>query len=161
MRPVRRQTAFTLAEVLAVVVLLGIVGALTIGVASPLGNSQSRILAESTTREAIQRAALTARRSGGGGCELVLGDHLLLRVEGSPIAGRITSTELPRGWRVTAIANRTAGFDRDRDQDQLLRFGPDGVTSDVALELIGPRGDRLRLRVVGLTAAVERMELDP
>ncbi|MBL0922081.1 MAG: prepilin-type N-terminal cleavage/methylation domain-containing protein [Phycisphaerales bacterium] len=149
-----RQVGFTLVELLAVVVLLGLVAALAVGVVGPLAAGQRRVLAESTLREAVQRARTTASRQGG--CALRLGSELTITGVRTSPSGRTATTSLPKGW--AAHAGKSAD---EAGGPSTIAFGPDGVTQDSTIHLTGPRGERIALHLRGLSGAVVRAEVEP
>ena len=153
MRSRPRQVGFTLVELLAVVALLGMVAALALGVVAPLASAQRRVLAESTLREAVQRARATASRQGG--CALQLGTELIIIHTRTPASGLTTPTSLPKGWTAKA------GNISDDADGAFIAFGPDGVTNDTTIHLAGPRGERIAMLLRGLSGAVVRAELEP
>lgn len=148
------KVGFTLVELLAVVTLLGMATALAVGVVGPLASGQRRVLAESTLREVVQRARVTASRQGG--CALRLGTELTIVHIRTPSSGLTAPTSLPTGW--TARAGDIAP---DGDGASSISFGPDGVTNDATIHLAGPRGEQIELTLRGLSGTVGRAEVQP
>lgn len=148
------KVGFTLVELLAVVTLLGLVAALAVGVVGPLASGQRRVLAESTLREAVQRARVTASRQGG--CVLRLGTELTIVHIRTPSSGCTVPTSLPKGWAASA-----GDIAPDGDGASSISFGPDGVTNDATIHLAGPRGARIALLLRGLSGTVVRAEVEP
>ena len=165
MRQRLSRPGLTLVELLVVAALLGLLAAMTVGVVGPLATAQRRILAESTMRESLQRARAIAVRRGG--CALSLGEALSIRCVRGPSPGRASGPPapiaLPRGWSAMIDPDRTAEIAANRDERSpgSLEFGPDGVTADAEILLIGPRGERVALRVQGLSGAVARLGARP
>lgn len=148
------QFGFTLVELLAVVTLLGMVTALAVDVVGPLASGQRRVLAESTLREAVQRARATASRQGG--CVLQLGTELTITCTRTPDSGPTRPTSLPKGWAASAD-----DIAREGGAASSISFGPDGVTNDATIHLAGPRGEQIELILRGLSGAVVRAEVEP
>ena len=153
-----RHRAFTLLELLAVVALLGLVTALTVGVIKPLASGQSRVLAEATVRESVLRARLVASRQGGCALELGAAPRIVgTRVPASDPGGGV---RLPNGWTVSIGDQPTPEYADDAAGGvvKAIAFGPDGVCDDAVISLRGPRGERVSLRLSGLTGRVDRVD---
>lgn len=141
-----RERAFTLFELLAVLVVLSAAAALAIGALGRASDAHRRRLAVETLHQALERARLLA--DGRGGATLTLGPTLIARPNSSPAGLRYIefARPLPHGWS-SELRRNTVG----QDQLDVIPFGPDGTCADHEIGLTSTNSESILIRLLGLT----------
>lgn len=146
--------AFTLAELLAVIVVMAAAAALLTGASGPLTGSR-RVHAVWAVRDALERARLLAERApepawGQPVATLALGQTLVARAAGSALPPQRTA--LPPGWTASLANEGSAGSEEIRFWTG--GFGAPGQSDDAVIALAGPRDATARLELLGISGQV-------
>ncbi|MCA9293225.1 MAG: prepilin-type N-terminal cleavage/methylation domain-containing protein [Phycisphaerales bacterium] len=138
---------FTLIELLAVLVLLSSVGALSIGALGRLPNVHQERAAIDAVMRAWERTSLLARRSNGA--VLMSEGEMLVADAPQPApapTARALTEHFPRRWRV------------ELNEDEPIPFDVNGYSTDIRCKVTRPDGTQMYFTLLGVTG--QRLDED-
>jgi type II secretory pathway pseudopilin PulG len=140
----------TLLEIVAALVILALAAAATMGAASTLGRGHQQLAAIAAVESMIGRARLIAVNAGGAWIEL--GAAVVVEPADESMPHAVGA--LPRGWSARLVPEPGGGPAEDG-----LELDAWGRSADAVIELSGPRGAAVRLRLLGLSGQILRLPL--
>lgn len=148
--------AFTLAELLAVIVVMAAAAALLAGVSGPLTGSR-RGHAVWAVRDALERARLLAERApepawGQPVATLALGQTLIAHAADPALPPQLTA--LPPGWTASLESQHGGGLGKIRFWGGGVGARAPGQSDDAVIALAGPRDATARLELLGISGQV-------